>query len=313
MPEPKWVISMGVCASSGGFYRSYHVMQGIDEIIPVDVYVPGCPPSPEGLIAALMKIQERIKKGEQAKEPQGAHRVGAPGAGAIDRRARRARLGAGRRRPRAARASRRGASSQLRVLPQTDRGRAPWLAPTAAATPEVLAKPAARVLARGARRPGPARRRLPRRPRDHRGAARPGSRPRALLRDHPELDYKLFLDLCGVDYLDREDRTSASRSCCTSTPSRRSTTSGSRRRCPRRDPTLPTLTGVFKGANWFEREAWDLYGIVFEGHPNLSRLLTHDAFVGHPMRKDYPTARRHVLKAPRELLLDGAARVASTC
>jgi NADH:ubiquinone oxidoreductase subunit B-like Fe-S oxidoreductase len=64
-------------------------MQGIDEIIPVDVYVPGCPPSPEGLLAAVMKIQERIKKGEQAKEPQGAHRVGAPGDGAIDRRARR--------------------------------------------------------------------------------------------------------------------------------------------------------------------------------------------------------------------------------
>jgi hypothetical protein len=55
----------------------------------VDVYVPGCPPSPEGLLAAVMKIQERIKNGEQAKEPQGAHRLGAPGAGAIDRRARR--------------------------------------------------------------------------------------------------------------------------------------------------------------------------------------------------------------------------------
>jgi NADH-quinone oxidoreductase subunit B len=89
MPEPKWVISMGVCASSGGFYRSYHTMQGIDEIIPVDVYVPGCPPSPEALIAAIMKIQERIQKGEQAKAPQGAHRLGVPGDGAIDRRERR--------------------------------------------------------------------------------------------------------------------------------------------------------------------------------------------------------------------------------
>ena len=89
MPEPKWVISMGVCASSGGFYRSYHVMQGIDEIIPVDVYVPGCPPAPEALVAAVMKIQERITQGKQAKEPQGAHRLGVPGDGATDRRTRR--------------------------------------------------------------------------------------------------------------------------------------------------------------------------------------------------------------------------------
>jgi NADH-quinone oxidoreductase subunit B len=90
MPEPKWVLSMGVCASSGGFYRSYHVGQGIDEVVPVDVYVPGCPPSPEALIAGVMKIQEKIQNGEQAKAPQRAHNLGAPGEGAIDRRLRRA-------------------------------------------------------------------------------------------------------------------------------------------------------------------------------------------------------------------------------
>ena len=89
MPDPKWVISMGVCASSGGFYRSYHVMQGIDEIIPVDVYVPGCPPSPEALIAAVMKIQERIQKGEHAKTPQHETQLGVSGDGHIDRRERR--------------------------------------------------------------------------------------------------------------------------------------------------------------------------------------------------------------------------------
>ena len=64
MSEPKWVVSMGACASSGGIFNGYSVTQGIDTVIPVDVYVPGCPPSPEGLLHALMRIQDMIANGE---------------------------------------------------------------------------------------------------------------------------------------------------------------------------------------------------------------------------------------------------------
>jgi NADH-quinone oxidoreductase subunit C/D len=125
-----------------------------------------------------------------------------------------------------------------------------------------------------------------------------------LLKTHPELDFKLFLDLCGVDYLDWPDRADRFEVVLLAYSVSKKHHVRLRTALPESAPRVETLTAVYKGANWFEREAWDLYGIVFEGHPNLTRILTHEAFVGHPMRKDYPTAKRHVLKAPKQFLLD---------
>tara|TARA_Y100000588_G_scaffold40506_1_gene38739 strand:- start:380 stop:877 length:498 start_codon:yes stop_codon:yes gene_type:complete len=61
MPEPKWVISMGACASTGGVFNNYALVQGVDEVVPVDIYVPGCPPRPETLIDGILKLQKKIE------------------------------------------------------------------------------------------------------------------------------------------------------------------------------------------------------------------------------------------------------------
>src|ERR687886_833172 len=69
MVEPKWVISMGVCASSGGMFNNYAIVQGVDEVVPVDVYVPGCPPGPETLMHGILTLHEKIRSGQILRRP----------------------------------------------------------------------------------------------------------------------------------------------------------------------------------------------------------------------------------------------------
>jgi NADH-quinone oxidoreductase subunit C len=104
------------------------------------------------------------------------------------------------------------------------------------------------------------------------------------LRDDKALQFICFIDLCGVDYPEREDRFEIVYHLLSPKRNARirvkvSTSEG---------VALPSATGIWAGADWFEREAWDMYGILFTGHPDLRRILTDYGFDGHPQRKDFP-------------------------
>jgi NADH-quinone oxidoreductase subunit B len=80
MPEPKWVLAMGVCASSGGMFNNYAIVQGVDHVVPVDMYLPGCPPRPEMLIDAILKLHDQVQNkplGSNARKAVEAHETAA--------------------------------------------------------------------------------------------------------------------------------------------------------------------------------------------------------------------------------------------
>ncbi len=84
MMEPKWVLSMGVCASTGGMFNNYAIVQGVDQIVPVDVYAPGCPPTPETLMHAILTLHEKVRTNDIThRKPLGTPRPGAPVAPAL--------------------------------------------------------------------------------------------------------------------------------------------------------------------------------------------------------------------------------------
>ena len=117
------------------------------------------------------------------------------------------------------------------------------------------------------------------------------------LRDHPDLRCEMLADLTVVDYLGRTPRFEV-------VYQLHSLTLGHRLRVKvpvaEDDPVVPSAVGVWKSAGWAEREAWDMFGIHFTGHPDLRRILMYPEFVGHPLRKDYPVAKRQPLVPERD-------------
>ena len=105
------------------------------------------------------------------------------------------------------------------------------------------------------------------------------------LRDDPRCQFISFIDLCGVDYPEREKRFDV----VVHLLSPKTNTRIRVKLAVGEDETIASATSVFIGADWFEREAYDMYGILFSGHPDLRRLLTDYGFEGYPMRKDFPT------------------------
>jgi NADH-quinone oxidoreductase subunit C len=115
-----------------------------------------------------------------------------------------------------------------------------------------------------------------------------------LLRDHEQLKFEQLVDLCGVDYSSYKDQAwEGPRFCVVSHLLSVSKNWRVRLKvfCPDDDvPVVESLTEVWSSCNWFEREAFDLYGMIFEGHLDLRRILTDYGFIGHPFRKDFPTS-----------------------
>jgi NADH-quinone oxidoreductase subunit C len=112
------------------------------------------------------------------------------------------------------------------------------------------------------------------------------------LRDDEKTLFDLFLDLTAVDYIGRKPRFEVVIHLVSIPFHHRLRV---KVKLDEDDPVMPTITPVYPAANWFERECWDLYGIKFDGHPDLRRMFLQESFVGHPLRKDYPITRRQPL------------------
>ncbi|MBI3318788.1 MAG: NADH-quinone oxidoreductase subunit B, partial [Candidatus Omnitrophica bacterium] len=257
MPEPKYVISMGACATAGGpFKEGYNVVSGIDKFLPVDVYIPGCPPTPQALLHALITLQKKIDQQSvrqvrwYRKEVEAEIPVPLLGPDLVDLRR----------------------AQEIKAICAAEAPPKPAAAPTFIPAP-TRAPAEARVIEPG----------------DLQRVARE-------LKLQPDLALDYLSNLTCVDYQDcyevvyhlystkRPLPAASAKGSLTTAPGPAVTL---KVRADKGNPHVPSVSSIWPGADFQEREVWDLYGVRFDGHPNLKRILMWEGFEGHPMRRDY--------------------------
>ena len=286
MAEPKWVVSMGSCSNTGGMYDAYSVVQGVNQILPVDAYIPGCPPRPEAVLAGLVKLQEKIIEEKPARSVfhLGGGSQGTQRPVLVDN-VSKSRDPRG---PGMNGTAIRGTS----VTPPyfvDSRSDGMWTPPPAERPPSEMDRRLTEALKT---RFG-----------DQITAQTPTSdmaaftvSPSAIndvltyLKNEAEPRFRRLDDLTAIDESARRqpvkdtDYTLVYHLLAFEPATRLRLTvpiNGA-------SPSAPSVTRIWPSAAWYEREVFDMFGITFDGHPDLRRLLMPDDWQGHPLRKSHP-------------------------
>ncbi len=285
MAEPKWVISMGSCSNTGGMYDAYSVVQGVNQILPVDVYIPGCPPRPEAVLAGLVELQEKLLEerpmrrifhlggGSQgtevpvlvdgktkSRDPRGPGMVGTTirGSSVLPPHFTESRTDGMWTPP----AAERSLTEIDRILVRELSGRfgedvVPQSPTSDMATFTVAPNSAQKVL--------------------------------AYLKNENDLRFRRLEDITAIDESARRSKPEADYTLvysllCFDPPTR------VRLKVPLTGdhPEADSATGLWPSASWYEREVYDMFGIGFKDHPDLKRILMPDHWEGHPLRKSHP-------------------------
>jgi len=286
MAEPKWVISMGSCSNTGGMYDAYSVVQGVNQILPVDLYIPGCPPRPEAVLAGLIKLQDKIKEEKPARPI--FHLTG----------------------------GNQGTQQPILVdgVSKSRDPRGPGMTGTCLRGTSVTPPDFPDSRSDGMWTPSPAER--PWHDRDRRLAEalrlRFGDAVRAVsptsdmvafevaagaiqkvlsyLKNDAAPRFRRLDDLTAIDESARRERRPKNVFTLVYHLLAFEPATRLRLTVPLKgvDTRAPSVTGIWPSAAWYEREVYDMFGIHFDGHPDLRRILMPDHWQGHPLRKSHP-------------------------